>query len=87
MSGLDVRERAGTRPAVSDGQPGDHERFSHYVPRRLLADAIVYGNAVRALCGKMWTPGRDPARFPTCPECKELFDRLPAGGGPGDPDA
>jgi len=31
---------------------------------------------VIALCGKVWTPGRDPKKFPVCPECKEVYDSL-----------
>ena len=37
-----------------------------------------------ALCGKVWVPNRDPGRFPVCPECKEIFEGLPPGGGDGD---
>ncbi|MBU4466278.1 MAG: DUF3039 domain-containing protein, partial [Actinobacteria bacterium] len=31
---------------------------------------------VRALCGKKWTPGRDPEKFPVCPTCKEIYESL-----------
>lgn len=53
---------------------GDHERFSHYVDKDKLMMAMVEGTAVRALCGKMWVPSRDPERFPVCPMCKELYE-------------
>jgi hypothetical protein len=56
---------------------GDHERFSHYVPRDKLMDAMVSGTPVRALCGKLWVPSRDPNRFPVCPQCKEIHEKLP----------
>jgi hypothetical protein len=56
---------------------GDHERFSHYVPREKLMQAMVEGTPVRALCGKLWVPSRDPERFPVCPECKEIHESLP----------
>lgn len=58
---------------------GDHERFSHYVPREKLIDAMVNGTPVRALCGKLWVPARDPQRFPVCPQCKEIHESLPEG--------
>jgi hypothetical protein len=61
----------------SDG--GDQERFSHYVPRDKLMQAMVDGTPVRALCGKLWVPSRDPERFPVCPECKEIHESLPQG--------
>lgn len=53
---------------------GDHERFSHYVPKDKLMAAMIEGTPVRALCGKLWVPSRDPERFPICPECKEIYD-------------
>jgi hypothetical protein len=53
---------------------GDHERFSHYVPKDDLMAAMVEGTPVRALCGKLWVPSRDPQRFPVCPECKEIYE-------------
>jgi Protein of unknown function (DUF3039) len=55
---------------------GDHERFAHYVPRDRMVEAMVEGTPVRALCGKLWVPSRDPQRFPVCPECKEIWEQL-----------
>jgi hypothetical protein len=55
-------------------EEGDHERFSHYTERDKLTEALVFGTPVRALCGKVWVPSRDPERFPVCPECKEIFE-------------
>jgi len=63
-----------TRTIPTDA--GDHERFSHYVPKDKLMDAMVNGTPVVALCGKVWVPTRDPERFPVCPECKEIWDDL-----------
>ena len=64
---------------------GDHERFSHYVPKDKLTEAMVMGTPVIALCGKVWVPGRDPNKFPVCPQCKEVYDGLrdPQDGGDG----
>lgn len=58
---------------------GDHERFSHYVDKDKLTEALVLGTPVIALCGKVWVPSRDPKRFPICPECKRLFELGPEG--------
>jgi len=60
---------------------GDHERFSHYVPKAKLTEAMVMGTPVIALCGKVWVPSRNPDRFPVCPECKEIWASLQPGGG------
>ena len=62
-------------------EEGDHERFSHYVPKDELTEAIVMGHPVVALCGKVWTPSRDPQRFPVCPECKDIWDSMDPGDG------
>lgn len=59
--------------------PGDHERFSHYVKKEKILESAMTGKPVRALCGKKWTPGRDPEKFPVCPSCKEIYERLKDG--------
>jgi Protein of unknown function (DUF3039) len=53
---------------------GDHERFSHYADKDKIMEAMVNGTPVRALCGKVWVPSRDPKKFPVCPECKEIYE-------------
>jgi hypothetical protein len=53
---------------------GDHERFAHYAEKDKLMQAMIEGTPVRALCGKIWVPSRDPQRFPVCPECKEIYE-------------
>ena len=64
---------------------GDHERFSHYVDKDKLTEAMVMGTPVVALCGKVWVPSRAPEKFPVCPECKEVWESLneDSGGDPG----
>jgi hypothetical protein len=69
-----------TRTVPSHGNDGDHERFSHYVPKDKLVDAMVNGTPVVALCGKVWVPSRDPEKYPVCPECKEIWEGMPPGG-------
>ncbi|HET8615390.1 MAG TPA: DUF3039 domain-containing protein [Actinomycetales bacterium] len=59
-------------------EPGDHERFSHYVRKEKILESALSGEPVTALCGKVWVPGRDPNRFPVCPICKEIYDGLRA---------
>jgi hypothetical protein len=55
---------------------GDHERFSHYVKKDRIVESAVMGSAVMALCGKVWIPARDPEKFPVCPDCKKIYDKL-----------
>jgi hypothetical protein len=67
-------------------EPGDRERFSHYVRKEKIMESAMTGEPVIALCGKVWTPGRDPKKFPVCPTCKEIYEGLRPGndGGKGD---
>ncbi|HSX68541.1 MAG TPA: DUF3039 domain-containing protein [Nocardioides sp.] len=64
-------------------EDGDHERFSHFVPKEKLTEAMVMGTPVVALCGKVWVPNRAPEKFPVCPECKEIWESLNSGDGSG----
>lgn len=65
-------------------EDGDHERFSHYVPKDKLTEATVMGTPVIALCGKVWVPNRAPEKFPVCPECKEIWESLNGDDGASD---
>lgn len=65
---------------------GDHDRFAHYVRKDRITQAALDGTPVIALCGKVWVPGRDPDKYPVCPECKEIYQGLREpndGGGKG----
>jgi hypothetical protein len=86
------REAAPTRTAVLErelveepqlSEPGDHERFAHYVRKEKIVESAVTGEPVTALCGKVWLPNRNPDRFPVCPICKEIYQglRAPEDGG------
>lgn len=55
---------------------GDHERFSHYVKKDRIVQSAVMGSAVMALCGKVWVPSRDPQKFPVCPDCQKIYEKL-----------
>jgi Protein of unknown function (DUF3039) len=64
---------------------GDHDRFAHIVLEGFtppegefvalensVVDGMVNSTPVRALCGKVWVPGRDPSRYPLCATCREI---------------
>lgn len=72
--GTSVLER--TEPVTSPVEPGDHERFSHYVRKEKILESALTGEPVIALCGKVWVPGRDPQKFPVCPMCREVYEGL-----------
>ncbi len=68
---LDLDERT-----VVTTDDGDHEKFAHWVlPASAVTEAMVTGRSVVALCGKVWTPTRDPKRYPVCPTCEEIRRR------------
>lgn len=57
----------------------DGDRYAHYVRKDKISRSANSGKPVVALCGKIWTPRRDPAKYPVCPECKEIYAKLTAG--------
>jgi len=67
-------------------EPGDHERFSHYVRKEKIMESALSGQPVVALCGKVWVPGRDPKKFPVCPACREIYEGLRPGPQDGEGD-
>ncbi|GAA2162442.1 MULTISPECIES: DUF3039 domain-containing protein [Glycomyces] len=70
-----LEEQTQTNPNYTY-EDGDEERFSHYVPKDKLMAAMIDGVPVKALCGKMWVPTRDPDRFPICPNCKDIYEKM-----------
>ena len=77
--GTQTLEETRTQPA----DEGDHEKFSHYVPKDKLTEAMVMGTPVIALCGKVWVPSRAPEKFPVCPDCKDIWESMKPGDGSG----
>jgi len=57
-------------------EDGDHDRYSHYVKKDKILTSALSGKPVIALCGKVWVPGRDPQKFPVCPTCKDIYEKL-----------
>lgn len=64
---------------------GAHDRYTHivlegYTPKdgkfvaleNSVVGSMINATPVRALCGKVWIPGRDPQKYPLCPTCKEI---------------
>lgn len=70
-----------TRPKPTKSRGGDGDRFAHYVRRDRANNAAVTGEAVVALCGKVWVPTRDAKNYPICPKCKALRDEIGKQGG------
>lgn len=50
------------------------DQYAHFVPDAASVEVgLEQGLPVTALCGKVWVPSRDPARFSSCPECAEAL--------------
>ncbi|MEO7007202.1 MAG: DUF3039 domain-containing protein [Terrimesophilobacter sp.] len=75
-SGTSTLDRELEELLQQEVEEGDHERFSHYVQKEKILQSAISGKPVIALCGKVWTPGRDPQKFPICPTCKEIYEKL-----------
>ncbi|MBC9927302.1 DUF3039 domain-containing protein [Leucobacter sp. cx-169] len=75
--GTDLLERIEETTERAFVEDGDQERFSHYVPRELILESALTGKPVKALCGKLWTPSRDPEKFPICPDCVKVYESMP----------
>ena len=74
------------REELQSTDDGDADRFAHYVRKDRIAAAAATGRPVVALCGKVWTPGHDPSRYPVCPTCKQIYESMKdgvSGGGKG----
>jgi hypothetical protein len=82
-------EQVVTDPVIAPLDEDDHERFTHIVlegfkPKKgdfvsagpSVVEGMVNGTAVRALCGKIWVPGRDPRRYPLCPTCRDVAEGM-----------
>ncbi len=82
----DTEQTTSVTPRVDDG---DHERFTHVVLEGLhpeegdfiplnnsVVEGMINATPVRALCGKVWVPGRDPKKYPICPTCRELAEKM-----------
>ena len=83
-TGTLLEQEVETTPRTSHGDEGDHERFSHYAPKDKIVEAMVTGTPIKALCGKVWVPSRDPQKFPVCPTCKEIWEGFKPGDDEGD---
>ncbi|WP_099331519.1 DUF3039 domain-containing protein [Actinomyces minihominis] len=73
LRGSDVLELPKVKPSKGDG---DADRFAHFVRKDRANQAAITGQAVVALCGKVWVPTRDAKKYPVCPRCKALRDEV-----------
>lgn len=65
---------ASTEPIAVLDEGGDHDRFSHMVRKDALERSQATGEPIRALCGKVWVPTKNPDNYPVCPECIRVWE-------------
>lgn len=51
-------------------------KFAHYANSASVTEGYIMGRPVRAICGKIFVPSRDPKKLPVCPVCLELASAL-----------
>lgn len=80
--GPDTAQSASTdlRADRGNSASGDEERYAHYVRKERIVESAIVGQPVVALCGKVWTPTRNPDKYPVCPTCKEIYAQMGKGG-------
>lgn len=71
-----------TRGEETDRTGDDTPKMFHYVRKNKIAESAVMGTHVVALCGEVFpvTKSAKPGS-PVCPDCKQIFESLPPGGG------
>lgn len=56
-------------------------------PLAYVTEAIVEGTEIEALCGYLWTPSKDPKKFPVCDICKDIYEGMIGSDQEGLPDS
>lgn len=59
----------------------DEPKVAHYARSADITRAMVTGEAIQALCGKVWVPTRAPDAYPVCQPCAERLRQLAAALG------
>jgi len=63
-------------PVVDPTEEDEEPEAAHIVTQRDLIHSQITGQPIRALCGKLWVPKRNPDDYPMCPACVKILNRL-----------
>ncbi len=63
-------------PVVELTDDDEDPDAAHIVTQEDLIHSQITGEPIRALCGKMWVPKRNPDDYPMCPACVEIFNAM-----------
>lgn len=65
---------------TSEHDPAHHAHIVVTPPGQtataVILQARIDGTPVKALCGHVFVPQRDPQKLPICPVCKEIYDLM-----------
>ena len=66
--------------ATDETDPGSCAHIVHTDRRRnapaIVLQARIEGTALKALCGYVFVPQKDPKSLPVCAECKEIYELM-----------
>lgn len=70
-----------TREDVQLSQGIDPSQVTHIIDQKRwsIADAVVFGTEIEALCGYRWVPTKTPNPDNVCNACKAVLDTLGKG--------
>jgi hypothetical protein len=76
-----MTDRRSTTLPIPETKTGDgnSDRIAHIVTKDQQMLGYVGGEAIKALCGKIWVPTRDYQGLPICQACVDERDRRMAG--------
>ena len=58
--------------------PEEHKHIvNQHLPGNSIADAIIFGTEITALCGYRWIPTKDPDKYPLCQSCRLALEAMP----------
>lgn len=69
-----VETRQEHEPKTGEPEAAHIVKFDDGDPLAKVMEARVYGTPVKALCGAVFVPQRDPTRLPLCQACKEIYE-------------
>lgn len=61
---------------LQDQEPDDPEMMSHFVKKEDIIRSATTGEPVYAVCGKKWTPKKNPENYPVCRTCQEIYAQM-----------
>jgi len=61
-------------PVIELDESDEPPDAAHVVRQQDLIHSQITGEAIRALCGKLWVPKRNPDDYPICQACVDLLN-------------